>query len=120
MSTLFQLHANMSTLKAITKDMAGLWHAGDSVLLLGETVAYLDWFAAYVDDINADDEVDNRIVSIHTVYLLTDDINALNDSATLNLDFTAVKPFAVKLLSDTDWVELTQKMTRVVTLASTT
>ncbi|WP_296403693.1 hypothetical protein [Psychrobacter sp.] len=115
MSTLFQLHAPMNTLKALVKEMAPLWHSGDSILLLAETVAFLPWFEMYIDDINQDDEVTNQILDIESIYVLADDIAQLNQTAKANLDLNKVK-----IIDDHQWVKLTQEVNRVVTLNSTT
>lgn len=114
MTTLFQIHANMTNLKSLLQEMATLWHAGDSVLLLGETAAYLDWFHAYVDDINANDEIEAEIREIDGLFVLSDDIQVLNDSAKINLNLGQVKQ-----LTDNDWIALTDKVDRVITLTRT-
>lgn len=115
MSTLFQIHANMNNLRPLIKELGTLWQAGDSILLLGETCAYYDWAKAYIDDFNSDDETDREIENIDAWYALSDDINALNDSAKLNLKLTGIS-----VLKDADWVELTQGFDRVVTLHTST
>ncbi|WP_019671965.1 hypothetical protein [Psychrobacter lutiphocae] len=115
MTTLFQLHANINNLKALIKELGTLWKPGDSILLLGETCAYYSWAKAYIDDINHDDESEYQIANIKGWYVLSEDINALNDSAKINLDLTGITA-----LTDADWVQLTQDVERVVTLDSTT
>ena len=113
MSTLFQLHAPMNTLKAMVREMAPLWHSGDSILLLAETVAALPWLKTYIDDINYDDELLSQITDIATVYVLSDDLAQLNEQAKENLDLSKVS-----IINDNKWVELTQSVDRVVTLNS--
>ena len=51
MATLYQLHCTMDTLRRSTEQMASTWHAGDSIILLGATVAFIDWFNAYLGDL---------------------------------------------------------------------
>ena len=51
MATLYQLHSSMDTLRRTTEQMSLSWQAGDSILLLGTTVAFIDWFNAYLGDI---------------------------------------------------------------------
>lgn len=113
MSTLFQLHAPMNTLKAMVREMAPLWHSGDSILLLAETVAALPWLKTYIDDINYDDELLSQITDIAAVYVLSDDLDQLNEHAKENLDLSKVS-----IINDNEWVELTQSLDRVVTLNS--
>lgn len=108
MATLYQLHSPMNKLKPSIDQLALTWQQGDSVILLGTTVSFVDWLNAYVGD----SEIDN----IANLYALVDDVAKLDDHTTtkLNLDtkLTAV-------LTDTEWVMLTQdpKFTKVVTIA---
>ncbi|SUD91034.1 hypothetical protein [Psychrobacter phenylpyruvicus] len=113
MSTLFQLHAPMNTLKAMVREMAPLWHSGDSILLLAETVAALPWLKTYIDDINYDDELLSQITDIDTIYILNDDLAQLNEQARANLDLSQVS-----VINDMQWVHLTQSVDRVITLNS--
>ncbi|WP_201543248.1 hypothetical protein [Psychrobacter sp. H7-1] len=113
MSTLFQLQAPMNTLKATVKELAPLWHAGDSLLLLAETSAYLPWLQVYINELNGDDESEYRIKNIHALYVLADDLAHLNETARVNLDVSKVH-----VISDAQWVALTQEVDRVVTLNS--
>ena len=115
MSTLFQLHAPMNTLKAMVREMAPLWHSGDSILLLAETVAALPWLKTYIDDINYDDELLSQITDIDAIYVLSDDVAQLNEQAKENLNLSKVS-----VINDKEWVQLTQSVDRVVTLNSTT
>ncbi|SJM72586.1 hypothetical protein [Psychrobacter piechaudii] len=115
MSTLFQLHAPMNTLKAMVREMAPLWHSGDSILLLAETVAALPWLKTYIDDINYDDELLSQITDIDAIYVLNDDLAQLNEQAKENLNLSKVS-----VINDNEWVQLTQSVDRVVTLNSTT
>lgn len=115
MSTLFQLHAPMNTLKAMVREMAPLWHSGDSILLLAETVAALPWLKTYIDDINYDDELLSQITDIDAIYVLNDDLAQLNEQAKENLSLSKVS-----VINDNEWVQLTQSVDRVVTLNSTT
>lgn len=115
MSTLFQLHAPMNTLKAMVREMAPLWHSGDSILLLAETVAALPWLKTYIDDINYDDELLSQITDIDAIYVLNDDLAQLNEQAKENLNLSKVS-----VINDNEWVQLTQSVDRVITLNSTT
>lgn len=115
MSTLFQIHSSINTLKPLVKELSVLWKSGDHILLLGEAAGYLDWFKALIDDVNSDDESESEISDIAGWFALSEDINCLNDSAKLHLDLSQMT-----LLTDTQWVALTQKVDRVVTLNSST
>ena len=115
MSTLFQLHAPMNTLKAMVREMAPLWHSGDSILLLAETVAALPWLKTYIDDINYDDELLSQITDIDAIYVLSDDLAQLNEQAKENLNLSKVS-----VINDKEWVQLTQSVDRVITLNSIT
>ena len=108
MATLYQLHSSMDKLRRSTEQMAQTWRAGDSIILLGATAAFIDWLNAYLED--------NDIDGIASIYALGDDVAQLGDhtKAKLNLNtkLTAV-------LSDAEWVTLTQdpQFDKVVTIA---
>ncbi len=108
MATLYQLHSTMDTLRSCTSEMALTWRAGDSIILLGATVAFIEWLNAYLNDAD--------IEEIKAIYALTDDVAQLgaNTAAKLNLNtkLTAV-------LTDNEWVNLTQddEFDKVVTIA---
>lgn len=108
MATLYQLHSTMATLRRSTDEMARTWQTGDSILLLGATVAFIDWLNAYL--------IDNEIQGVAGIYALADDVAQLtpHTSDTLNLEnkLTAI-------LTDTAWVTLTQdgQFDKVVTIA---
>ena len=101
MATLYQLHCSMDTLRRSTEQMASTWRAGDSIILLGTTVAFIDWFNAYLGDLES-----IEIEDIAAIYALAEDV------AQLSVDTTAKLNLATKLtaiLSDSDWVAMTQK-----------
>lgn len=108
MATLYQLHSTMDTLSHATKAMARTWQAGDSVILLGSTIAFIDWFNAYLEE--------REIQDIAGIYALADDVAQLttNTSAKLNLEAKLHG-----LLTDLEWVNLTQdsRFDKVVTIA---
>lgn len=97
MSTLYQLHGNLTTLKQHIKTLAMTWQPQDSILLLGETVAYLDWLEAYI----ADSELPQSALS--RLYLLEADIEALSPTTKQYLNLSSR---ACQVLSDSDWVAL--------------
>lgn len=108
MATLYQLHSTMDTLRRNTEEMSRTWRAGDSIVLLGTTLAFIDWFNAYL--------ADSEIQDITGIYALADDVAQLtpNTSAKLNLD---AKLSAV--LTDIEWVHLIQdpQFDKVLTIA---
>ena len=121
MTTLFQLHANINTLKSVVRDMAVHWQADDAILLLGETAAYSDWLMVYIEDLNNDEDSSNIISHIGALYVLKEDIEGLNDIAkgymSPNHQAKTNAP-KISVLSDDEWVDITQSMDRVVTLNS--
>lgn len=108
MATLYQLHSNMDTLRRCTSEMALMWRAGDSIILLGATVAFIEWLNAYLDDAD--------IEGIKAIYALTDDVAQLgvNTAAKLNLSARLTD-----VLTDSEWVSLTQdrQFDKVVTIS---
>lgn len=100
MATLYQLHSSMDTLRRSTEQMASTWRAGDSIILLGTTVAFIDWFNAYLEDL---EHIETKDVA--AIYALAEDVAQLNDNTAAKLNLSA-KLTAV--LSDDEWVALTQ------------
>lgn len=98
MSTLYQLHGNLVSLKQHIDTLAMTWQPQDSLLLLGETVAYLDWLEAYI----ADSEMPQTTLS--RLYVLQSDIDALSPTTKQYLNLASK---ACQVLSDSDWVALT-------------
>ena len=108
MATLYQIHSPMDTLRRATAEMALTWRAGDSIILLGTTVAFIDWFNAYINETD--------IQEIAGMYALAADVAQLADKATAQLKLNEKLR---ALLSDSDWVQLTQdsQFDKVVTIA---
>lgn len=108
MATLYQIHSTMDTLRRSTNELALTWRAGDSILLLGTTVAFVDWLNAYLGDADVE--------GITGIYALAEDVAQLSINTTsqlkLNTKLTAV-------LTDSEWVHLTQdaNFDKVVTIA---
>ena len=108
MATLYQLHSSMDKLERSTEELSRTWHAGDSILLLGTTVAFIDWLNASLGE--------NDINSIAGIYALTDDVAQLTPNIATQLDLAAK---LTGLLTDDEWVTLTQnsQFDKVVTVA---
>ncbi|MBF0658956.1 hypothetical protein IPZ60_09420 [Psychrobacter sp. NG25] len=108
MATLYQLHSPMDTLRRGIDEMSRTWRTGDSILLLGTTVAFIDWLDAYLGDIEID--------GIAGIYALADDVAQLTTNTTLKLNLEAKLS---RILTDNEWVELTQdtQFDKVVTIA---
>lgn len=108
MSTLYQLHSTMDNLRASTEQLAVTWNSGDSLLLLGTTVAYIDWLQAYLTD--------NDIEQVAGIFALADDIAQLNETAMAALN---LKDKLIAILTDNDWVTMTldKQFDKVVTIA---
>ena len=116
MATLYQLHCTMDTLRRSTEQMASTWRAGDSIILLGSTVAFIDWFNAYLGDLE-----NIEIEDIAAIYALSEDVAQLSDDTTAKLNLTSK---LTAILSDSEWVAMTQnthangaKFDKVVTIA---
>ncbi|WP_201543027.1 hypothetical protein [Psychrobacter immobilis] len=100
MATLYQLHCTMDTLRHSTEQMASTWRAGDSIILLGSTVAFIDWFNAYLGDLE-----NIEIEDIAAIYALSEDVAQLSDDTTAKLNLTSK---LAAILSDSEWVAMTQ------------
>lgn len=107
MATLYQLHSPMDTLRRSTVEMARTWRAGDSIILLGNTVAFIDWLQAYINETDIQD--------IAAIYGLVADVTALGDHAATALKLDGK---LAALLTDNDWVTLTQdqQFDKIVTI----
>ena len=99
MATLYQLHSSMDTLRRSTEQMTSTWRAGDSIILLGTTVAFIDWFNAYLEDL---EDIETKEVA--AIYALAEDVT-LNDNTVAKLNLSAK---LTAILSDDEWVALTQ------------
>ena len=108
MATLYQLHSTMDNLRRSTDQLALTWRRGDSLLLLGSTVAFIDWLKAYLNE--------KEIVGITAIYALAADISQLGDNTAVKLN---LETKIDEILSDTQWVELTQEsqFDKVVTIS---
>ena len=100
MATLYQLHCSMDTLRRSTEQMASTWRAGDSIILLGTTVAFIDWFNAYLGDLES-----IEIEDIAAIYALAEDVAQLSVDTTAKLNLTTK---LTAIFSDDEWVALTQ------------
>ena len=109
MATLYQIHSTMDMLRRSVDKMSRTWRTGDSILLLGSTVAFISWLDAYLSD--------NEIQGIANIYALADDVAQLstNTSAKLNLEAKLSG-----LLTDEEWVNLTQNTNASNTSANNT
>ena len=109
MATLYQIHSTMDMLRRSVDEMSRTWRTGDSILLLGSTVAFISWLDAYLSD--------SEIQGIANIYALADDVAQLsnNTSAKLNLE-TKLSG----LLTDEEWVNLTQNTNASNTSANNT
>ena len=108
MATLYQLHSTMDKLERSTEEISLTWHAGDSILLLGTTVAFIDWLNASLSE--------SDINSIAGIYALSDDMAQLTSDTAAQLNLEAK---LTGLLTDDEWVKLTQdeQFDKVVTIA---
>lgn len=108
MATLYQLHSAMGTLRRSTVEIEKTWRVGDSILLLGSTVAFIDWFTAYINETD--------IEGIAGIYALATDVAELGGKAITQLK---LDDKVSALLLDSEWVKLTQdaKFDKVVTIA---
>ena len=111
MATLYQLHSSMDTLRRTPEQMTLSWQAADSLLFLGTTVAYIDWLNAYLGD-NENMEIE----TIAGIYALADDVAQLHENTVAKLNLTTK---LTGILSDTEWVTMTQdsRFDKVVTIA---
>ncbi|WP_299184613.1 hypothetical protein [uncultured Psychrobacter sp.] len=108
MATLYQLHSTMDKLRRSTEEMALTWRAGDSIVLLGATVAFVEWLNAYLGE--------SDIEGIAAIYALAGDVANLSDNTTAKLNLNAK---LTGVLTDDEWVTMTQdpQFDKVVTIS---
>lgn len=112
MATLYQVYSTINTLRRSINEMALTWRAGDSILLLGTTVAFVEWLTAYLND--------SDIQGVQAIYALADDIAQLSSPTTATLNLDAVLS---DIWTDEQWVTFTQntdnklKFDKIVTIA---
>lgn len=108
MATLYQLHSTMDNLRRNTEEMVLSWRTGDSIILLGAAVAFIDWLNAYLSD--------SDIVGIAGIYALADDVAELSDNTVAKLNLPAK---LTDILTDDKWVTMTQdpQFDKIVTVS---
>lgn len=108
MATLYQLHSSMDRLRRSTEQMAQTWCAGDSIILLGTTAAFIDWLHAYLND--------SDIEGIASICALAEDVAQLGEQTNAKLKLTTK---LTGILTDNEWVTMTQdpQFDKVVTIA---
>ncbi len=100
MSTLFQLHTDLTHLSVKTNRINELAKADDVLLIMGETLALLDWIMP-------------NLVTISEIYGLQNDWQSLNETTQNNMQYRN----KIELISDKKWVQLTQKYDKIVTIS---
>ncbi|MBS9780548.1 MAG: hypothetical protein KGV51_07970 [Moraxellaceae bacterium] len=100
MSTLFQLHTDLAHLSVETNRINELAKADDVLLIMGETLALLDWIMP-------------KISLINKIYGLEEDWQSLNEPTQNNMQYRN----KIELISDKKWVQLTQKYDKIVTIS---
>lgn len=109
MTTLYQLHTDLDRLKAHCHELVELYQAGDGVILLGQSCAYVDWLLAILADIGSDSHSNCQ----PQLYALHSDVDALSTATRSQL----LPHQHLTLISDDDWVGLTLAADKVVTLS---
>ncbi len=100
MSTLFQLHTDLAHLSVETNRINELAKSDDVLLIMGETLALLDWIMP-------------TMTTISEIYGLQNDWQSLNEITQNNMQYCN----KIELISDKKWVQLTQKYDKIVTIS---
>ncbi len=100
MSTLFQLHTDLAHLSTHINSINNLAKTDDSLLLMGETLALLDWIMPNINSINQ-------------IYGLESDWQNFNEITQNNMQ----SRHKIQLISDDKWVQLSQKHDKTVTIS---
>lgn len=109
MSILFQLYNDIDSLKSTLRELTKVWQQGDHVLLLANTAAYIDWIFAYLSELESEPDIATSI----NWYVLKVDVEQLAPTTKQNIDFESHQ---VKILTDDEWIALTQQVSKTITL----
>ncbi len=117
MATLFQLHSDLANLNRQLTTISNYWQAGDGVLLMGQTIAFIDWVYDYYchqSPIRDSDDSDTIIATVTTIkfYALQADFNILAKHTQASVQQTNF----VQFISDKEWVALTNSYDKIVTI----
>ncbi len=122
MATFFQLHSDLANLNRQLATIANYWQAGDGVLLMGQTVAFIDWVYDYYchqSPIVKSDSDDSKVDKVDTVttikfYALQADFEVLTAQTQASIQQTDF----VQFISDKEWVALTNSYDKIMTINS--
>lgn len=107
--TIFQLHGNLDTLDRLVNELAKFWQEQDAILLLGETVLYTDWLKKQLSH--------HKLTMTSPFYALQYDFDGLTETSKRLITQTDNMAHSIQLISDDDWVALTQNYDTVMTIA---
>ncbi len=99
MSTLFQLHTDFANFSSNLETINTLAKTNDALLIMGETLALLDWIMPNLENISE-------------IYGLENDWQTLNKATQDNMQYQQ----KIQLISDKKWVQLTHKYDKIVTI----
>ncbi len=121
MATFFQLHSDLANLNRQLSTITNYWQAGDGVLLMGQTVAFIDWVYDYYCHqspiVKSDSDTDDsKVDTVTTIkfYALQADFEVLTAQTQASIQQTDF----VQFISDKEWVALTNSYDRIVTIDS--
>lgn len=123
--TLFQLCCDTSHLTQTMHKLTQMWQADDAIILLNNHIAFIQWLAEewlpnHTNLANIDGQVSKPTLNIPlAVYALQTDINQLNSIAKSSLMpfiTQANSNLRLNLLTDAEWVTMTQTADKVITL----
>ncbi len=129
MSTLFQLHSDLSNLSRNLATISNYWQSDDGILLMGQTVAFIDWVHDYYcqqpQEQPQDDEQQYKQQGKHekqsscpktfpkiNFYALQADFEVLTKHTQASIQQTDF----VKFVHDDEWVSLTNQYDNIMTI----
>lgn len=121
--TLFQLCCDTSHLAQTMHKLTQMWQANDAIILLNNHIAFIHWLSEewllnHTNLANIDGQVSTLNIPL-AVYALQTDINQLNSIAKSSLMpfiTQANSNLRLNLLTDAEWVTMTQTADKVITL----
>ncbi len=110
MSTLFQLHGDLTSLSN-TQQLPKQYQQGDAIILLGTTLAFID---IIINTVVANKNHDQQSFR-PKLYALQEDFNNLNPTAQEKLtDKLANTELVIEFIDDEQWVALVETFDNVV------
>lgn len=121
--TLFQLCCDTSHLTQTMHKLTPMWQADDAIILLNNHIAFIDWLSEewllnHTNLANIDGQVStlNILLAVYALQTDIDQLNSIAKSSLMPFIIQANSNLRLNLLTDAEWVTMTQTADKVITL----